>query len=104
MQTTLKMMIRGLSVKAGKHTIPPEYFITVGRIPSYQMKDITMRLAGLAPLGFVKQGEYVFESAYLRADSDPMTSIWLLLFYDRVMFFATVVSPEAAERPELVLD
>lgn len=100
----LSMMVRGLSFRTGRHLIPPDYVIKVGRIPNYQMKDHTLRVASVAPLGFVEQGKYLFEAAYLRADSDPATSLWLLLFYDRVMFMATAMSPQAALRHEVVLD
>lgn len=68
------------------------------------MKQLAGKVASLAPLQFIEQGKFIFEAAYFRADSDPATSLWLLLFYDRVMFMATVTDREAAMRDELVLD
>lgn len=77
--SALAIMVRRLSYKAGKHVIPPEYVIWVKRVLNHEMKSLTRRVASLGPLGFVRQGEYLFEAAYLRADAEPATSLRLLL-------------------------
>lgn len=97
---TLSMLVRGLSLKAGKQRIPPDYAINVRRVRNYQKKNIAARVAATAPLQYIEQDDFRFEAAYLRGTVDPVPSHWLLLFYDRVMFIALVTGSQAAAHNE----
>jgi hypothetical protein len=89
-------MLRGLYAHYGKQLVPPTYEVKLWRIMPWDIEPAwqsfqRFKLNACAPMGDV------FGGACARVLEEILSSFWLVSFYGRVHFVATVFHPDLPE-------
>jgi hypothetical protein len=95
----LGMMVRGLYYDARKQRLPDDYDVTVLRHDPWDYHAV-FKAFNLPSRPTTRRLGEVFACALRWATEDPCVTMWLLLFYERVLFSAfskPVMGQESAD-------
>jgi hypothetical protein len=84
----LSLIVRGLYYDARKQRLPNDYEVTVLRHDPWDYHEIYKAFNVSSRPATRRLGE-VFACAFHGATEDPYITMWLLLFYNRVLFSAS---------------
>jgi hypothetical protein len=87
LSSVLSLMVRGLYYDARKQRLPNDYAVTVLRHDPWDYQAI-YKAFNLSSRPATRMLGEVFACALRWATEDPCITIWLLLFYNRVLFSA----------------
>jgi hypothetical protein len=94
----LGMMVKGLFFDARKNRLPDDCRVTIVRHDPWDYAAVIQAFDLPSKPSSRRVGE-VFRCAFRWATEDPRLTLWLLLFYGRVLFSATTepMDPEASD-------
>ena len=96
----VKMTVRGLFYHEKRMPLPSHYSVDVAMVPQWSAGEMVRDISKNLPLATTRDvaNRRVFKYTYAAATEDPMLSLWLLEFYEGVLFIAGTISPEARQR------
>jgi hypothetical protein len=92
-QRIFSYIVRGLYYKVIHTRMPADCAITVRRVNAKEADEIYHIIKGMNGNGLYRIGQGVFECAFMYADEEPESSLWLLAFYQRVFFTVGTAPP-----------
>jgi len=84
-------MVRGLFYDFQKERIPDGYIFDLGRIHLWEFEQFKQMFESHKPKGKVLGN--VFSGGFTFAAEDAFTTMWLLIFYERIAFCAFMLNP-----------
>jgi len=87
-------LVRGLYYRTSKVVLPAQCEFTLRRLTPDAVREIMDFFVNHNCNGPYSVGTGVFWCAYLRADTDDTTTVWLLVFYDRIVYAVTTGPPD----------
>jgi len=93
-------IVRGLYYDARKQRVPSDYTVEVRRFYPWDFMNILDTFQRYHPNGPRIMGD-VFGCMFLSAQEDPCSTLWLLWFYNSVVFTVSSIRPDLAHAVEL---
>jgi hypothetical protein len=89
MFNTLEYIVRGLYFHEMKQRLPPESPVVIKHVPPLQARELLTKLRELPHRGPTVKGNTVAWWASFHPEGEPETTLWLLVFNDRVYFLGS---------------
>jgi hypothetical protein len=96
LERIFKTLVRGLYYDARRQYFPEEYIFELRRFEPWDFERVLNEYQRHNPNGPRVLGD-VFGCIFLSAIEDPFTTLWLMWFYERILFSVAATNSELAE-------
>jgi hypothetical protein len=96
LEKIFKTLVRGLYYDARRQYFPEEYIFELRRFEPWDFERVLNEYQRHNPNGPRVLGD-VFGCIFLSAIEDPFTTLWLMWFYERILFSVAATNSELAE-------
>ncbi len=93
LQQAMAYIVRGLTYKLKSHRIPDDYFIAMDRVDPLNLSRALEHMLNLGAKSPFVMGDKVVIILRVAFAEDPMSCIWMFIFYGAVMLRVFVESP-----------
>ena len=95
-ENIFKMLVGGLFYDARRKRIPDDYVFKLRRFHLWDFDEIWKVFSRYNPE--IRNLEEIFGYAFIQPPEDSLSSIWLIWFYRRIVFYVSAINPNLADK------